>query len=85
MTKNDIPNTPGDYMIDGVSIIVLPDKIKIDTGDRQRSRKADNDDDDDSGSRKKGGKKTEKKGDFVNDILDNAQDFLIHGIRDRKK
>lgn len=40
MTKQDIPNKSGDYMVDGVSIIVLPDKIKIDTGGKGKTSAA---------------------------------------------
>jgi hypothetical protein len=37
MTKVSVPNKPSDFEIDGVSIIILPDKIIVDTGGKSRN------------------------------------------------
>jgi hypothetical protein len=37
MTKLSIPNKPGDYDVDGVSIIILPEKIIVDTGGKSKN------------------------------------------------
>ncbi len=37
MTKLSIPNKPGDYEVDGVSIIILPEKVIVDTGGKSRN------------------------------------------------
>lgn len=37
MTKLSLPNKPGDYEVDGVSIIILPEKIIVDTGGKSRN------------------------------------------------
>ena len=39
MTKISIPNKPGDFEIDGVSIIILPDKVIVDTGGKKAGQK----------------------------------------------
>lgn len=36
MTKLSLPNKPGDYEVDGVSIIILPEKIIVDTGGKNK-------------------------------------------------
>jgi len=38
MTRIELPVTPGDYTVDGVSVIVLPGKIIVDTGTRSHTR-----------------------------------------------
>jgi hypothetical protein len=37
MTKISLPNKSGDYEVDGVSIIILPNKIIVDTGGKSRN------------------------------------------------
>lgn len=70
MPESEIPNTPGQYKLNGITIIVLPDKILIKTENRRRSRDYDDDEDE---PRERRAKKGEKKGDWLNDILDNAE------------
>lgn len=71
MTKSEIPNEPGDYVIEGIKIIVLPKKIMIDTGERRTRSRGSDDEEDEPKERK--GKKGVKKNDWLNDMLDNAQ------------
>lgn len=85
MTRVDFPNKTGDYNVDGVSIIILPDKIIIDTGMRQTTtgrisggyptRK--------SASAQKE-KKEKKTHSILNDMLDNAQEFVMPGSTKRR-
>jgi hypothetical protein len=85
MTKMSIPNKTGDYEIDGVSIIILPDKIIVDTGARQTTTQS-------RGritgtypkkktasaqSEKK--KKDEKEPSLFSTLMENARDFALHG------
>lgn len=55
MSKATYPNKPGDFELDGVSIIILPDKIIIDTGGRRNDSRGyrDRRDDDDYRDRRR--------------------------------
>jgi hypothetical protein len=74
--KSTIPNKPGDYVIEGISIIVLPEKILIDTGG-SKTRRASGDDEDAYVEKKPGKKQGAKKNDTINSILDSAEDFIM--------
>jgi hypothetical protein len=75
----EFPTTPGDYNIDGISIIVLPNKIIVDTGNRQqqnqqKSAYAQKSKGGNGGGEKKGKK---KDGDMWNSILDNCENIVM--------
>jgi hypothetical protein len=80
MTKLEIQNKTGNYKIDDIDIYVFPDKIIVDTGNRSKRQRDDNDE----GSGKKNktgngnskGNDSGKKKDWLNDLLDNAQDIV---------
>jgi hypothetical protein len=92
MTKVTFPNKSDSYEVDGVSIMVFPDKIIVDTGSGRRNN--DRDDrrdnrnnnyrrDDDRGSRRNDDRKKEpeKKKNYdeqdpLNRMLDNAEALI---------
>jgi hypothetical protein len=84
MTRSDFPNKPGEYNIDGVNIIILPDKIIIDTGARQTTTQSRGQMSGGYPKKKTASAQSEKKekkgkGSMFNDILDNAQNILLYG------
>lgn len=81
MSRMELPITPGDYNIDGVSIIVLPTKIIVDTGNRQTA--ATHSQKNKSASAQPERKK-EKKESAINSILDSCQEFVMPGSTKRR-
>jgi hypothetical protein len=80
MTKMDFPNKPGNYRIDDIEIYVFPDKIIIDTGNRQTVRGPTKQYHDAHEPRKEGnggGEKQKPKKDIVNSILDSCEDVVM--------
>ena len=79
----ELQNKTGNYKVDDIDIYVFPDKIIIDTGNRSRRQREEDyprnsDENDRTG-------KGEKKGDFLNDMLDNAQEFVMPGSTKKKR
>jgi hypothetical protein len=81
----EFSNKTGNYKIDDIDIYVFPDKIIVDTGNRSRRQRDDDYERSGSGSGKKnkgsdgnsdGNGKKKEKGDWLNDLLDNAQDIV---------
>lgn len=82
MAKATYPNAPGSYELDGVSLIVLPNQIILDTGNRRVDPDRFHRDGEhrrrDRPERKEEAKKEpEKKEDWFNKMLDNAQDVVM--------
>jgi hypothetical protein len=83
MTRMELPTTPGDYNVDGISIIILPNKIIVDTGNRtqqpkhQQQQGAYTHQKKSSGNGGEGKKKKAKDGDMFNSILDNCEDIVM--------
>jgi len=78
MVRTKIPNKDGDYEVDGISIIVLPDTIIIDTGRRTDTSRFHRDDrrDTERATRRTGRREPkEKSGGLVNTIMENARDL----------
>ena len=96
MTKVTIPNETGPYEVDGISIMVFPKTIVIDTGNRRNDnrgsyRNNDRRDDDDrrdngrrDNRRKDEKKSTYNKDDPINKLLDSAQAFVMGKDSNRK-
>lgn len=80
MTRMELPNAPGDFNIDGISIVILPTKIIVDTGNRQTRADGHQNNSAYAGKKKenrdakKGGK---KDGDMWNNILDNCESIVM--------
>jgi hypothetical protein len=83
MTRTEIPLTIGEYKVDGISIIVLQNKIIVDTGERKttvlKSEKGHGVTGGYPVKKKKDGKEKEDRG-----ILAGATDFALHGFRNKK-
>lgn len=78
MTRMELPTTTGDYNVDGISIIVLPNKIIVDTGNRQQTQGGHQNQTAYAGKKKgNGDTKKPKKHDLVNDILDNCEAIVM--------
>ncbi|MCK9593997.1 MAG: hypothetical protein M0Q91_18505 [Methanoregula sp.] len=77
----EFPNKTGSYKVDDVDIYVFPDKIVVDTGNRSRRQRDDDYERSGSGKKNKGSDNNsdgngKKKSDWLNDLLDNAQDIV---------
>jgi hypothetical protein len=84
MVKATYPNKPGDFEVDGVSIIILPDKIIIDTGARQtttqsRGRITGTYPKKKTASAQPEKKKKTEEPSLFSTIMENARDFALHG------
>lgn len=77
MVKTKIPNKDGDYEVDGISIIVLPDTIIIDTGRRTDTSRYHRDDRRERSERRSDRREPAKKngGGVLNTIMENAHDL----------
>lgn len=80
MTRMELPTTTGDYNVDGISIIILPNKIIVDTGNRQTVSQGAHQNSSAYAGKKKGNgesKKPKKDGDMWNNILDNCESIVM--------
>lgn len=82
MTRMELPNAPGDFNIDGISIVILPTKIIVDTGNRQTRADGHQNNSAYTGKKHSGGKngepkKPKKDGDMWNNILDNCENIVM--------
>jgi hypothetical protein len=83
MTRTEIPLTIGEYKVDGISIIVLQNKIIVDTGEwKTKVLKSEKGHGVTGGypvKKKNGSKEKEDRG-----ILAGATDFALHGLPKKK-
>lgn len=78
MTKMEFPNKPGNVRVDDIEIYIFPDKIIVDTGNRQTARGPEKQYRNTHEPRKQQ-EETEKKPkkDIVNSILDSCEDVVM--------
>ena len=77
MSKMSVPNKPGKFVLDGVTIIILPDSIEIETTRQQSSTEGQHKKKSGNGG---SGKKKEEES-MTDRILGNAADFVSGKLR----
>lgn len=79
MTKMEFPNKPGNVRVDDIEIYIFPDKIIVDTGNRQQTqpRPAQNRVAYKERKPKEETEKKPKKNDIVNSILDSCEAVVM--------
>jgi hypothetical protein len=80
MTKMEFPNKPGNVRVDDIEIYIFPDKIIVDTGNRQTAKGPDNRYRDAHAQKKRTAARDEPKKpkkDLVNSILDSCEDVVM--------